>query len=360
MKWVPNLLKQWYRYERLPQVIPDPGLFKVARANSLALAELEPSGAGAAKPSHGVSSYLHFLLEKHQVMDAVVQAFAARSRSKAQLKKELRAFLKERATMGELTHYGLGVAGSASGGNVLTLILVRRRVKVTAVSAHPGQPMRVCARILSGKQPRVVVTTPDDAILQRTPVLPGPRFCVRFPKGQKGIYRLEVMVDGRLGPEVAVLYTLYVGVPRPSLPVQKIYPHQEVRRQEVETKLFQWLNRSRRRAGLRALEPHRKLARIARTHSLDMVRSGFFGHHAPTRGNLTQRLKAARLTYLGQASENLALSTEPGRAHDSLMSSPTHRRNILDPKVTHVGIGAAFDAQRSLLYITQCFARLTY
>ena len=40
------------------------------------------------------------------------------------------------------------------------------------------------------------------------------------------------------------------------------------------------------------------------------------------------------------AGENLALAPSVVRAHDGLMNSSGHRRNILDPAFTKIGIGA--------------------
>jgi uncharacterized protein YkwD len=43
-------------------------------------------------------------------------------------------------------------------------------------------------------------------------------------------------------------------------------------------------------------------------------------------------------------------------AHNSLMNSPGHRANILQPGVTRIGIGIATDATGNI-WITQMFAR---
>ncbi len=356
-RWLRRLVHGWFRRQQLPPVLPDVRLFTVARLNSEALAELAPAGSGGGTLAHGVSAYLHFLLQQHEVMDAVVQAVAVRSSSREQVRQRLGDFLEQRARLGELTHYGVGLKASAAG-DVVTLVMVRRRIKVEAVmTTGEGGPLRICAKRISGESPRVFVTTPQGNVLLREPVLPDPQFCVRFPAVARGRYQVEMMIDGPLGPEVAALFPFYVGVPRPRLPVQKIYPHQEIRQQEVETKLLLWINQRRAQAGLDPLEPHRVLARVARNHSRNMIQNGFFGHSSPAQGTLKRRLQAAGLAY-EEASENLAMSTSAARAHDSLMASPGHRRNILDPKMTHVGVGADFDSRQSLLYVTECFARL--
>lgn len=347
-----RVLRAWFARRDLPVPRPDPVLDRVALRNSRALAELSPP---AGRPVHGVSAYLDFLLERQGVRDAVVQAAAFHLRGPGSFDRQARAFLARNVAGGGMTHYGLGLAG-AGGRRLVTLILVRRRVRVEAVLARPGQPLRVCCRTLSGRHPRVMVTTPDGRILERAPVLGGPQFCVRFPPARKGVHRLEVMVDGDLGPEVAALFPLYVGLPPPAMPVHKIYPAGEIRRQQVETRLLLRVNDAREKAGLPRLTPHLGLARVARAHSLEMVRQGYFGHRSPSRGGLARRLAAAGLGQI-PASENLALASGPAQAHDALMLSPSHRRNILDPNMTHLGVGAAYDARQALVYFTQIFAR---
>ena len=114
------------------------------------------------------------------------------------------------------------------------------------------------------------------------------------------------------------------------------------------------LNKKRRATGVRPLRTSRALVAVARAHSEDMMRRGFFGHRSPAFGDLDRRLASAGLEY-SHASENLALSTGPRKAHDSLMSSPSHRKNLLDARLSHVGVGVAVDPAQGLYYITQCF-----
>jgi uncharacterized protein YkwD len=57
------------------------------------------------------------------------------------------------------------------------------------------------------------------------------------------------------------------------------------------------------------------------------------------------------------AGENLAVASSPERAHDALMASPSHRKNLLDRRYTHLGVGAA-RSSRGLLQLAACFATL--
>jgi uncharacterized protein YkwD len=249
---------------------------------------------------------------------------------------------------GEFTHYGIAVARATDRHpEVLTVVLARRLVDVRLTRSPP----RLCARVLSGHRPSLLVTLPSGRILQRSWGRIR-RFCADLPRAT-GRHQVEIMVEGRYGPEVAALFPLYVGIDPPDLPQHKLYPAERHGR-HVEIHLMDLVNASRQRAGLPALQPSSRLARVARAHSADMLRNGYFGHRSPRQGDLAHRLGAAGLHYV-HASENLALSTGPERAHENLLNSPSHRRTLLDPQLTHLGVGVVRDPGKGILYITQVF-----
>ncbi|MCC6748977.1 MAG: hypothetical protein IT371_15060 [Deltaproteobacteria bacterium] len=341
---------------------PDAALARVASQYGQALAELPASSPGQAR------SYLRFLLEREGVRDATVRAVALPFTSAGTLRRALNEAL-ERLRGNELTHFGLGTAAALSaaagvpdsrtgGSQLLALLLVRRRVELGPLSPTVGRPLRLCGRLLRGRRPQVLVTYPSGSVAQRRPGLAHGRFCVELPPVERGEHAVEVMVDGPFGPEVAALFPLRVGVSGPRQPVQKLYPPETTDEPDTARRLLALVNGSRRASGLRPLAWATHLERVARAHSRDMLDGGFFGHRSPRNGGLAARLRAAQVEY-EEASENLVLATSARRAHDRLMSSPAHRRNILDPELTHVGIGVATEGSRAPLLITQCFARLT-
>ena len=116
--------------------------------------------------------------------------------------------------------------------------------------------------------------------------------------------------------------------------------------------LLRLLNLERRRADLPALERDAELGRLATEHSADMLEQGYFGHVSPSGQDVTERLRTRGFVVL-RAAENLARSGSPSRAHRTLMESPAHRANILDPELTHVGIGIA--RREGQLVVTQIF-----
>lgn len=332
-----KIVKQWASLRGMGVLSADPRLDRVARANSEALAELQ-----GARPS-GATTFLQHLLEQEQVTDAVVHGLVLEP-GQGQLPNRLAQALSRSAT-GRFTHCGVGQAGG-----VVTVILARRLVDIR-VSRQEGRIQLCLDPCRPLRKPSLLVTFPNGGMFERH--WDGRPRCFRLPTRLRGRLQVEVMVEGRYGPEVAALFPLYVGVARPALPSHKLYPDEG--QEHVEIRLMRMVNRTRREKGLASLRPSRVLAGVARRHSQDMLTSGYFGHVSPTRGDLARRLSLAGIPYDG-AGENLALATSPRKAHERLMASPSHRRTLLDPDATHIGVGVAKDSGRGLLYVTQILA----
>lgn len=106
----------------------------------------------------------------------------------------------------------------------------------------------------------------------------------------------------------------------------------------AERELLTLVNRERTRRSLPALRWHAVLARLARSHAADMRRMGKTTHHSSADGaDFTRRLARSEMR-ASAAAENVAFAPDVARAHRGLMDSPGHRRNILDPALTAVGI----------------------
>lgn len=117
--------------------------------------------------------------------------------------------------------------------------------------------------------------------------------------------------------------------------------------------LWNLLNAERARAGLAPLRLDPALSQLAQLKSQDMVSRNYFSHYSPTYGYpYTMEYQAGiRARYMG--AENIAAAGSVQAAHALLMASPGHRRNILDPRFTDVGIGVV--PGRWGLVITQLF-----
>jgi uncharacterized protein YkwD len=95
------------------------------------------------------------------------------------------------------------------------------------------------------------------------------------------------------------------------------------------------------------------LTEVARQHSTDMFRRGYFAHVTPENGTPFDRIREAKIRFL-TAGENLALAPSMQIAHTGLMKSPGHRANILRPEFGRVGIGI-MDGGIHGLMVTQNF-----
>ena len=115
------------------------------------------------------------------------------------------------------------------------------------------------------------------------------------------------------------------------------------------------LNSDRARYALPALAVDAELCRLARLKSEDMRDNGYFAHVSPTYGDVRQMLTAFGYAYSG-AGENIAHHATVEKAEAAFLSSPGHRRNILNKAYTKVGVGVALD-EKGFVYLTQIFCR---
>lgn len=87
------------------------------------------------------------------------------------------------------------------------------------------------------------------------------------------------------------------------------------------------------------------LTAVARTHAQDMAQRGYMSHVSPEGETYSDRLEDAEITPRWWG-ENIALSVHP--ADEAIpqtlarwMSDAPHRRNVLHPQHTRIGVGVA-------------------
>ncbi len=102
--------------------------------------------------------------------------------------------------------------------------------------------------------------------------------------------------------------------------------------------MLQLLNKEREKVGAPILTIDPKIIQVARSHSRDMFERKYFSHITPEGKDAGDRLQAGGVTYQ-VAGENLAFAPDVNTAHQGLMNSEWHRKNILDPQFRKVGIG---------------------
>lgn len=112
------------------------------------------------------------------------------------------------------------------------------------------------------------------------------------------------------------------------------------------------INNERKELGLKPLILHLELVRLARLKSQDIVNKNYFAHTSPTYGSFYQMVYNAGIPFR-QVGENLAKARDVTKAHILLMASEGHKKNILSPTFTHLGIGISND--RYGIVVTQLF-----
>ncbi|MFZ5352828.1 MAG: CAP domain-containing protein [Bacillota bacterium] len=115
------------------------------------------------------------------------------------------------------------------------------------------------------------------------------------------------------------------------------------------------VNQERSKNGLSPLRVDLEVARVAEVKSQDMVDNNYFSHYSPNYGSPFDMMKSFGVEYLS-AGENIAGNTTVAKAHEALMNSAGHRKNILSPDFTHIGIGVKPSDKYGLMF-TQMFIR---
>ena len=176
-------------------------------------------------------------------------------------------------------------------------------------------------------------------------------FCAPIGLSTQGRYAIEVLGTGPSGPEVAALFSVDVGdvlpktdnaspnAPRaaPSSPAE---PNSLV---EARAALLLRINGLRAANGVASVSADARLDAVAQAYAERMAQGHFFAHVAPEGDSLSERLRAAGYPFSANG-ENLGRAGPgPLSAHASVEESPGHRRNLLLPVFSRLGVGVAVE-----------------
>ncbi|WP_282025998.1 CAP domain-containing protein [Limimaricola cinnabarinus] len=138
----------------------------------------------------------------------------------------------------------------------------------------------------------------------------------------------------------------------------------------LERQMLDLVNDERTERGLTPLSLERNLNASSEDHSSWMLRNDVFSHTGANGSSATERMRDADFDFSGgwASGENLAWQSERGASgladdvidlHESLMNSPGHRANILNPNFEVIGIGIESGDFRGWdgVMVTQNFAR---
>lgn len=106
-----------------------------------------------------------------------------------------------------------------------------------------------------------------------------------------------------------------------------------------EQKVVDLTNQERAKNGLPALKVDLSLSKMARDKSQDMSTNHYFSHTSPTYGSPFDMMKKYGITYR-YAGENIAMGQRtPEEVVTAWLNSEGHRKNILSPNFTYIGVG---------------------
>ncbi|WP_215189794.1 CAP domain-containing protein [Exiguobacterium sp. s6] len=110
-------------------------------------------------------------------------------------------------------------------------------------------------------------------------------------------------------------------------------------------------NEERQAAGLSALSASSEANRVAQVRADEMARTGQFSHQLRENGSPGNTLDAYNVSYRGWGENIYMGSSDPTQAVNAWMNSTGHRANILNGNFTHLGVGAAKNAQGSTIHV---------
>jgi uncharacterized protein YkwD len=178
-------------------------------------------------------------------------------------------------------------------------------------------------------------------------------------------------VSRLLSPRSAIALAVTLGAVAlaTSLFAQEILPvaNYRPRTDQLEVQMLDLVNRDRTdpstvqetKGRAHPLQWDGRLAEVARLHSEEMAREGFFGHEGMDGSQPANRVTRAGIQWRSTG-ENIAKCHDVAEAEAMFMDEPkfrqNHRGNILNSDYTHIGVGIARGPDGTL-YITQEFAQ---
>lgn len=129
--------------------------------------------------------------------------------------------------------------------------------------------------------------------------------------------------------------------------------------QAVRQEMLDRINTLRQATGLESLEMDPRLNTAAQAHAQDMLARTYYNHVSPEGTTPRRRVQAAGFA-ADLVAENIAAGqTSVDDALGAWLHSTGHRKNLMDARITHIGIGMAvgsYDSRYRVLWV-QDFGR---
>ncbi len=269
----------------------------------------------------------------------------------------IETLLAESTREGDVVGVGEDILPETPPLRVIVALTARRTLTLDPLprAFEPGTAGYLTGRLAPGyTRPRAIAMSPAGTFVDLDTTLRGRQFSIEMP-AQKGRWVVEILAEGPHGPVPLTQLTLYGGVSVPKI-FETSWPPPLAEVTNGAEYVADLVNSARAETGLPALIYATELADVALAHSEDMRTGDFIGHRSPRTGLLSDRLRAARYSSVSRG-ENVALNGSLYDAHAGLMWSLGHRKNILSPQFTHLGVGARHGPRG--WYLTEVFARPT-
>ncbi|MBU1151705.1 S-layer homology domain-containing protein [Patescibacteria group bacterium] len=182
----------------------------------------------------------------------------------------------------------------------------------------------------------------------------GKNFEFIYNPSENGTYIVEINNDQSLP---IINHPIYIGKIIPLIPdyfdlhERKLFSG-SIDENAMTNEMLNYINEARAEHELSPITNNTELNLLAKNHSIDMAENNFFSHTNKDGQSPDDRRILAQIPMA--VSENIAKDTSIKFAHEGLMRSASHRKNILTAEWTQVGIGIA--EKDGYLYITQEFS----
>ena len=125
-----------------------------------------------------------------------------------------------------------------------------------------------------------------------------------------------------------------------------------ISRPDLVGEMFKLINESRKNAGLTQFLLDPKLDVLAQNYAQAIAQTKYFGHIDKDNKLPSDRARSAGINfdYIG---ENLVLAPDAMLAHQALMDSAPHKKNIESPVFKRVGIGAVDLGKQGIVFVEE-------
>ena len=127
---------------------------------------------------------------------------------------------------------------------------------------------------------------------------------------------------------------------------------------QYEQEVVQLVNQERAKHNLKPLQVDNALSYTSRVKSQDMRDNNYFSHNSPKYGPPKQMVDDFGIPYQRGVAENIGVGYKtPAEVVKGWMESSGHRANILNDKMTHIGVGYVSGGKHRTYWTQQFIAR---